>query len=81
MTAPARRKSLSLATRAVIFALLVVALSDPRWQAYTKDIHVIWLVDASRSVDGEGARKAAELHKEAGNHGTSESWIVFGERV
>lgn len=80
VTAPAGRKRFSLAARAAIFVLLVVALSDPRWESFTKNLHVIWLVDASRSVDGEGIKKAAELHKEAGDHGANESWIVFGER-
>lgn len=80
VTGPATRKTLSLATRCLIFALLVVALGDPRWQALTKDLHVIWLVDSSRSVDGEGAKKAVELHKTAGTHGGNESWIAFAER-
>jgi Ca-activated chloride channel family protein len=80
VTAPVGRKRLSLAARAMIFTLIVIALSDPRWQAFTKDLHVIWLVDASRSVDGEGAKKAAELHKAAGNHAANESWIAFGGR-
>lgn len=80
VTGPASRKTLSLATRCLIFALLVGALSDPRWQALTKELHVIWLVDASRSVDGEGAKKAVELHKIAGRHAGNESWIAFAER-
>jgi len=32
VTAPVGRKRVSLAMRVVIFVLLVVALSDPRWQ-------------------------------------------------
>lgn len=80
VTGPAARRTFSLTVRCLIFALLVVALSDPRWQALTKDIHVIWLVDASRSVDGEGAKKAIELHKAAGGRAGHESWIAFAER-
>ena len=80
VTAPPTRKTVSMAVRGVIFGLLVAALSDPRWQAFTKDLHVIWLVDASRSVDGEGVKKAIELHKASGNHGADESWIAFGGR-
>ena len=80
VTAPEGRKRLSLAVRAVIFVLLVTALSDPRRHTLTRDLHVIWLVDASRSVDGEGIKKAVELHKAAGTPSGSESWIAFGGR-
>lgn len=80
VTGSSARKTLSLAARCLVFVLLVAALSDPRWQALTKDLHVIWLVDASRSVDGEGAKKAVELHQAAGKHGGNESWIAFAGR-
>jgi len=63
--------------RSVIFVLLVLALSDPRWHSGTKEIHLIWLVDVSRSVDGVGAKKAAELHQAAGDHSRNETFIAF----
>lgn len=80
VTASDARLRASLIVRCVIFALLVLALSDPRWQALTEEIQVIWLVDASRSVDGEAVKKAADLYKAGGAHGAKESWIAFGGR-
>ena len=76
----ASRSRAALILRAAIFLLLVCALSDPRWLASTRDVHVIWVVDSSRSVDGEGVKKAGTVHQSAGDHGDRESWIAFGGR-
>ena len=80
VTSSGPRRRAALILRAVIFVLLVCALTDPRWLSSTKDVHVIWLVDASRSVDGEGIKMAGTAHKVAGDHGNKESWIAFAER-
>ena len=80
VTAPPRRRAVSCVVRCAVFALLVLALSDPRWRAVTRDLHVIWLVDGSRSMDGAAVEKAASMRQAAGNHSMKESWIVFGGR-
>jgi len=80
VTASETRRRLALRLRCSIFILLVCALTDPRWLATTKDVQVIWLVDSSRSVDGEGVKKAGTLHQAAGDHGSKESWIAFAGR-
>lgn len=76
-TPPSRRRN-SCIVRSVIFGLLVIALSDLRINLPGKQIHVLWLVDASRSVSGEAAKKAADLR--TSNHPGDESWIAFGAK-
>lgn len=78
VTSTLTRRRASGALRCLIFSLLVVALTDPRWQHLTKDIQVIWLVDGSRSVAGEAVKKAEELHKHSGDRAGHESWVIFG---
>lgn len=77
---PGLRGRATVIVRMTIFALLVAALTDPRWSAMTREVHVIWLVDASRSVDGEAGKKAAELRAAAGGMSERESWIAFAGR-
>lgn len=45
-----RRRRASLAARLVLFFLLVLALSDPRWLGVTRKQSVAFLIDASDSV-------------------------------
>jgi len=45
-----RRRRASLAARLILFFLLVLALSDPRWLGITREQSVAFLVDTSDSV-------------------------------
>lgn len=73
------RRRLALGVRMLLFIVLVLALTDPRRLATTRDAHVIWLVDVSRSVDGEGIVSAKDLHVKAGARPGKESWIAFAK--
>ena len=61
----ARRKQISLALRLIVVALVVLALSDPRWLQPSDRQHVLWLVDVSRSVEKEGITAAEKFMTEA----------------
>jgi uncharacterized membrane protein len=59
------RRRLSLALRTAGVILLVLALSDPRWLQSTQRQHLLWMVDASRSVGKEAVGRAAAFVAEA----------------
>lgn len=74
-----RRRTVSLGLRIGIFVCVCLALCDPRWLGATHRVHVMWIVDASRSV-GESALEAAEKFVAGIGErpsGSSESWLLF----
>jgi Ca-activated chloride channel family protein len=64
-----RRRKLSLILRCVVVALVVLALTDPRWMQPGTRQHVLWLVDVSRSVGREGVTAATKFMAEANKAG------------
>jgi Ca-activated chloride channel family protein len=74
-----RRRWWSAMLRTGIFLLVCFALSDPRWFGWTKNVHVMWMADVSRSVGETAFAKAKEFSTKAGSPpvGSSESWMVF----
>jgi len=76
------RRGLSLGLRVATVVLVVVALADPRWLGTTTRQHVVWLIDASRSVDGAALAKAKALIpeiSEAEKAPDSQSFVLFGQ--
>ena len=64
-----QRRRLSLILRCVVVALVVLALTDPRWLQPGTRQHVLWLVDVSRSVGKEGVTAATKFIAEANKAG------------
>lgn len=69
----------STALRVAIFVMVCLALSDPRWFGWTRNVHVMWMADVSRSVGETALAKAREFSDKAGRPpvGSSESWLLF----
>lgn len=79
---PAARM-VSVATRVLILVLLLAALSRPVWERRTQGRHVLFLLDASRSVTRENMEAAiADVDRlardAAGASGNRVSVIAFG---
>jgi len=76
---PTRRKT-ALILRVAIFVCLCLALADIRWFGPSRETHILWLVDASRSLQGRGLEVAADLAEKIKPlpHNVSQSWIAFG---
>lgn len=55
------RRRWSWALRSLLVILVGLALADPRWLRQTDRQHVLWLVDASRSVGREGVNAALKF--------------------
>jgi Ca-activated chloride channel homolog len=74
-----QRRHLSLILRCVVVALVVLALTDPRWLQPSDRQHVLWLVDVSRSVGRESVAAATKFMADAGKTGkiASQSIGVF----
>jgi uncharacterized membrane protein len=71
-----QRRRLSFILRSVIVALVVLALSDPRWLQPSDRQHVLWLVDVSRSVGKEGISAATKFMDEANKDGAISSQSI-----
>ncbi|XHR28958.1 MAG: VWA domain-containing protein [Chthoniobacteraceae bacterium] len=74
-----RRRKLALVLRGLIFILLILALTEPRWIGQRREQAVIWLVDASRSVGSAARDRALAFAAEAGKQKTyrEERFIAF----
>ncbi len=71
-----QRKRFSLILRCLVVALVVVALTDPRWLQPSDRQHVLWLVDVSRSVGKEGISAAVKFMAEANKVGAIPSQSI-----
>jgi uncharacterized membrane protein len=71
-----QRKRLSLILRCIGVALVILALSDPRWLQSTDRQHVLWLIDVSRSVGKEGIASATKFMAEANKNGEISSQSI-----
>lgn len=78
-----RRQRIALGLRIAIFVCLCVALADVRWFGAARDTHILWVVDASRSLQGRGLEKAKDLAEEMKKlpGDFSESWVIFGGKA
>jgi uncharacterized membrane protein/uncharacterized protein YegL len=74
-----RRRFLSSVLRGLLFVLVVLALTEPRWMQRRRETHVIWLVDVSRSV-GRSAIDAAQKFAAQATGMESQSWVAFAGR-
>jgi Ca-activated chloride channel family protein len=77
------RRRWSTGLRVGIFVCVALALTEPRWLGNTRDVHVMWMVDVSRSV-GEAGRKEAKAFVdsvEGAPAGSSQSWLMFAGRA
>jgi uncharacterized membrane protein len=71
-----KRRQLSFLLRCVVVALVVLALTDPRWLQSSDRQHVLWLVDVSRSVGKEGINAASKFMAEANKDGKIDSQSI-----
>ncbi|HEY5793248.1 MAG TPA: vWA domain-containing protein, partial [Chthoniobacterales bacterium] len=80
---PPRRRRWSTGLRLTIFALMVLALTDPRWRSSSRQSHYLWMADVSRSVDEKALDRAREIREKIGAApaGSSESWLLFAGRT
>ncbi len=74
----AGRRNLAFAMRCVVFLLLVLALSEPRWMGRSTKREVLLLVDQSRSLDAAGLEAAQAFAAKADFAGAETAWIGFG---
>ncbi|MCF7973469.1 MAG: VWA domain-containing protein [Phycisphaerae bacterium] len=58
---PRAYKAASLGLRVLSISLLILAVCRPFWTSLSRDLHVVFLVDVSESVDLKDARKAVDL--------------------
>ena len=63
-----RQQRACLAMRAVMFILLVLALCGVRWLRSSRDLAVIFALDRSASVTGEGRRQGEEFVRRSLEH-------------
>jgi len=56
-----KRRRLSWLLRSLVALCIGLALTDLRWRNHTDRQHVVWLVDASRSVGHEGLEAATKF--------------------
>ena len=62
---PQKLKIASFALRVLAIVLLIFALCRPAYRTDSKDLHVVFLVDVSQSVDLGAAKSALEQVKTA----------------
>lgn len=66
------------ACRALGIALLVLALCRPNTLGESQDLHVVFLVDVSESVDLDAARRSIDdLQQAIDSLGSGDSWSLF----
>lgn len=68
-----QRRRLSFWLRTAVVALVVLALTDPRWLQPSARQHVLWLVDVSRSVGHEAVSAAVKFMEQANKAGAISS--------
>ncbi len=72
------KRRLSFILRIAGLVLLILALCRPFWSDQSDDLHVVFLVDVSQSVDLTSARAATDEIKQAiGDLHSSDSWSLF----
>lgn len=78
-----RRRLVSFVLRATVVLLLVLALSEPRWQSTTHREEVLLLVDQSRSVDRAALEAAEKFANDADFGDADRAWLGFagGARI
>jgi uncharacterized membrane protein len=68
----------SFAMRALAIIFLVLALCRPGWMRKVDDVHVVFLVDVSQSVDLKAARAVVdEVNAAIAQLGSNDSYTVF----
>lgn len=72
------RKLGALIVRLTVFALLVLALAEPRWRGATTQESVFLLVDQSLSLDSAGLAAAEKFAATADFAGAETAWLGFG---
>ncbi len=77
------RKRLGFILRSALLILITLALADPRWKGTSQKEHFLWLVDVSRSVQGEGVRAATNVVEQlkADPSSMDQDWIVFAGKA
>lgn len=72
------KKNLSLVLRLLGFIALVVALCRPYLKQEINDVHVVYLVDSSQSIDPESLRDAQQwIDDSTSNQGANDSSDIF----
>ncbi len=75
---PRPLKIASFALRVLAIVLLVLALCRPAWRQESSDVHVVFLVDVSESVDLAAARQAVdEVQTGIDQLKSGDSWSLF----
>ncbi len=75
---PRWRRATAIALRASGVLLLILALCRPFWKEESHDLHVVFLVDVSQSVDLDGAIKtAADVRSFTEALRPADSWSLF----
>ena len=77
-----KRRRLSLILRCLIYILLILALTEPRWIGLRKEQFVIWLVDTSRSVGNAAQERALAVSSQSAKKQTfkKQRFIAFAEK-
>ena len=72
------KKNLSLVFRCLGIITLIIALCRPSFEQETDDLHLIYLVDSSQSIDPKSLERAHEWIQESlGEQGVNDSSEVF----
>lgn len=75
---PAWQRFLSFGFRVLGILFLILALCRPIWSDKSDELHVVFLVDVSQSVDLEAAKSATEQIEEAIERlDSGDSWSLF----
>jgi len=78
------RRQLSLGLRTALGFCLILALAEPAMRVAIEKTHLIWVLDASRSVEGRGldqGQTAIESLRESGPQVDEESVLLVGGDV
>ncbi|MEM1157670.1 MAG: VWA domain-containing protein [Verrucomicrobiota bacterium] len=77
------RRRMALWIRGFLLVLVALSLSDPRWRMEMSREHVVWLVDASRSMDEEAVKRYQQLVEDEDwqRAAIDQSVILFGGKA
>ena len=75
---PTRQRNAAFALRCLGILLLITAMCRPYWGTQGRNLHVVFLLDVSQSVDLEGARDSMdEIERSQEQLGSQDSSSVF----